>query len=179
MDRRTLLRNGAALAALAIAGCTGGQPGGDGTPTDGTPGDGSETTAPPTTGSPETIEIADYSFEVTDRTSAGTEPTAEVSFDAAEELVRVTGTIEGSDGCKTAELRAIEYSRDADEVHVGVATTDRPGTGDKACTQALVYISYELTVSFRGGVPAAASVSHDGTAIASGAHDSASAGDGS
>lgn len=169
MDRRTLLRNGAAFSALVLAGCTGSPPGGD----------GNETTAPPTTGSPETTEIADYSFAVTDRTATTTEPAAEVAFDAEEGLVRVTGTIEGSDGCKTATLRAIDYNRDADEVHVSVATKDRPGTGENACTQALVYISYEATVSFTGGIPAAASVSHDGTEIASGAHDSASAGEGS
>jgi hypothetical protein len=174
MNRRTLLRNGATLTALALAGCSGdGQPGVDPTPTDGTPREGTETTSPPT------IEIADFSFAVTDRTSETTEPTATVSFDATEGLVRVTSTIQGSDGCKTATLRAIDYHRDADEVHVGVATTDRPGTDDRACTEALVYISYEATVSFTGGVPSAASVSHDGTEVTSGARDSASAGDGS
>jgi hypothetical protein len=175
MDRRTLLRNGAVLTALALAGCAGGGRPGDG----GTPAEGTGTTAPPTTEPPETIAIEDYSFEVTGRTSATTGPTAEVTVDPDEDGVRVTGTIQGSDGCKTATLRAVDYRRDADEVHVGVATTDRPGTDDKACTQALVYISYQAAVSFVGGVPSLASVSHDGTEVGRGTHDSASAGDGS
>lgn len=173
MDRRTLLRRSAALVALGLAGCTeGGDPDvGDGSPTPG--GDGTPTPAPPTT---EPTTVADFTFQVTNIDSAATEPTADVTFETGENRVRVTGTIQGSDGCKTAALEAIDYDRAADEVSLSVITEDRPDAGD-ACTQALVYIDYEATVSFTGGLPSQAAVSHDGDEIASGAHDSATAGE--
>lgn len=176
MDRRTLLRRSAALVALGLAGCTdaGSPADGDGSPTPG--GDGTPTPAPPTTTEPTTV--ADFTFEVTNIDSAATEPTAEVTFETGENRVRVTGTIQGSDGCKTAALEAIDYDRAADEVTLSVITEDRESAGD-ACTQALVYIDYEATVSFTGGLPSRAAISHDGTEITSGAHDSATAGDGS
>lgn len=166
MNRRTLLRNGGTLTALVLAGCTGA-----GSPV----GEGDETTAPPTSDIANRSRISDSRFAVIDRTAAATEPMAGVSFDQSEGLVRITGTIEGSDGCKTAALGAIDYRPDADELQVAVLTNDRPGTGEKACTQALVYISYEATVSFSGGLPSAASVSHDGTEITVTARDSATA----
>lgn len=162
-----MLRRAAVVSVLGLAGCTGdgSPPGadGDGTPT---PDDGTPTTEPPTTEPPETVEIADFAFSVTDRTSSATEPTADVTFDAESNAVQFTGIIEGSDGCKTAALDAIDFDRAGDEVTLAVITKDRPGAGDM-CTQQLVYISYEATVEFSGGLPSQAAVSHDGSEIAS------------
>lgn len=175
MDRRTLLRRAAALGAIGVAGCT---DGGTGTDGGGTPGDTPTPTPspePPTSEPPETVEIDEFDFVVTGMDNSS-EPTADISFDEGTNTVRVTGTIQGSDGCKTAALESIDYDRAADEVTVAVKTKDRPDAGD-GCTTALVFIDYEVTVSFTGGLPRAATVSHNGEDVASGAHDTASAGD--
>lgn len=172
MNRRTLLRRAAALGAVGLAGCTGAPPGDDGTdtPTD----DGEPTTAPPTTDdetptSEPPVDIADFDFAVTDRDSSSA-PTATVSFDASADEVRFTGTIQGSDGCKTAALDAIDYDRGADEVTLSVITKDREGAGDM-CTTALVFIDYEGTVRFTGGIPSRAVVTHNGEEMTSAAVD--------
>ena len=171
MHRRQLLRRTPALSALAIAGCAGDSPpaGDGGTPTDDTP-------TPTPTEPPETVELAEYHFEVTGRDSSG-EGTADVEFDTETYEVRFTGTIQGKNGCQTAALQAIDYDREADEVTLSVRTKKAEGAGD-ACTQQLVYVDYEATVSFTGGIPSQASVVHDGQPIMSGAHDSARAGEG-
>jgi hypothetical protein len=160
MHRRTVLRGAAAVAAIGVAGCTGGAPGqGADTPTDDTP-----------------VELVDSDFAVEAIDHTG-EPSADVTFHDDENRVTFAGTIEGSDGCKTATMEAMEYDREADEVHLSVRTEDREGTGDRACTEALVFIDYEATATFEGGTPTRAAVSHDGRELVSGAHDSASAGD--
>lgn len=172
MNRRTLLRRAAALGAIGLAGCTGdgAPPGDDGTstpPDDGEPTPTDDET--PTTEPPEPVEIADFDFAVTGRDSSSA-PTASVSFDASADEVEFAGTIQGSDGCKTAALDAIDYDRGADEVTLSVITKDREGAGD-ACTQALVFIDYEATVRFTGGIPSRAVVTHNGEEMASAAMD--------
>lgn len=161
-----MLRGAAAVAALGLAGCG----------ASGTPGDGGDTPTPTPTPS---IELVDAEFEVTGRDNAD-DVGAEISFDDGANQVAVTGTIQGSNGCKTAALESVDYSRADDEVHVRVRTKNRKGTDDTtACTEALVYIGYEATIQFEGGTPRRARVSHDGEGVASGAHDEAAAGDGS
>lgn len=175
MDRRTLLRRTALLGAIGLAGCTdgGSSPGGGG---DDTPADGDDpTTEPPTTEPPATGDVDGVDFQVVDVDNTG-EPGADVTFDADTNEVRITGTITGSDGCKTAALEAVEHDSGADEVTLAVITKDRPDAGD-ACTQALVYIDYEVTVTFTGGLPSKASVTHDGRGVTSGATDSGSGSD--
>lgn len=134
-----------------LAGCFGspGPPADDNTPT------------PTPSPTPEPITIETTEFRVRDRNHAG-EPTAEVTFDTEAEAVRVTGTIEGANGCKTAALKSATYDDATDEVSLLVHTVDREGTEGKACTESLVYIDYEATVQFAGGTPANASVSHNG-----------------
>ena len=159
MDRRTLLGRVATASALALAGCTAqNRPtgGGDG-------GDGDTPTTEPTT--TESVDIDDASFRVTGIEGSGT-PGADVSFDVADDAIRVQGVIQGSDGCKTAVLEAVDYDREADAVTLAVITADRPDAGD-ACTQQLVFVSYEAVVTFTGGLPGHAVVTHDGTEVAS------------
>jgi ABC-type glycerol-3-phosphate transport system substrate-binding protein len=162
MHRRTLLRGAAAVAAIGLAGCT----------ANGAPGNGTDT---PTDDPPIELVGSDFAVEAIEHTG---EPTANVSFDDDENRVTFTGTIEGSDGCKTAAMDAMAYDTEADEVHLSVNTEDREGTEDRACTEALVYIDYEATATFNGGTPKRAAVSHDGRELMSGAHESSSAGDG-
>lgn len=154
MDRRTLLRRGVAVSALAIAGCTA-----ENGPSGG--GDGAEGETPTT----ESVAIGDVSFAVTGIDGSGT-PGVDVSFDAEDDGVRFEGIIQGADGCKTAVLDAVDYDREADTVTLSVITEDRPDAGD-ACTQQIVFVSYEATVAFSGGLPSRAVVTHDGTEMTS------------
>lgn len=194
MNRRQFIGLAGAIGGVALAGCTS-QPsddspaGNDGTEDDGathtdtptddeTDGSGGNDGSTESDGGGANPALEDATFEVVEQTSAAQEPGADVEFDAGAGQVLVRGTIQGSDGCKTADLQAVDYHAAADEVTVSVVTKNRPGTGDQACTQQLVYISYEATVTFSGGIPSAASVVHDGEGVTSGAHASATAGDG-
>lgn len=138
---------------------------GEGTPT--------ETPAPG-----DTPTLADATLTVTNVTEGTNEETADVRFQTDADTVVLQGTLEGSDGCKTAALGTVEYDPEADALAVDVITRDREGTGERACTQALVYIEYEATVEFEGGLPTEVTVSHDGRELLSGRHATASAGNG-
>ncbi len=158
MQRRTVLRGAASIAAIGIAGCSAG----------GAPGDATDTP----TDEP-SIELVDSDFEVKNIDHTG-EASADVTFHDEDDRVRFTGTIEGSDGCKTAAMDAIEYDSEVDEVHLTVRTEDREGTENQACTEALVYVDYEAMATFSGGTPKRATVSHDGREIMSGGRESSS-----
>ncbi len=174
MHRRTLLRRTGAIGALALAGCTGQASEDDGNGGDGGGSDGGSTP----TATPNPVTMQDTTFEVTGRGGASDQQgSADVEFDTADDRLVVTGTIVGSDGCKTAALGDVKYDTEADELRVNVVTKDEEGSEDKMCTQALVDIDYELVVRFDGGIPKSASVSHNGQGVTSGAHGEASAGD--
>lgn len=121
----------------------------------------------------ERTTYVDSSLTVTDVTSSATETTADVAFNEDDSTVVVTGTIQGSDGCKTAALKRVTYNRSDDRLLVHVETVDREGA--QSCTEALVYIDYEATIRFEGGIPSQISVSHDDRHVLSGAYGSASA----
>ena len=162
MDRRRFLHGVATASALALTGCTAeNRPPGDG---DGA-GDETPTTSPPPT-TTEPVTIDDVSFAVTGIEGSGT-PGADVSFDTQDGAVRVEGVIQGANGCKTGVLEAVDYDAETDAVTLSVVTADRPDAGD-ACTQQLVFVSYEAVVSVSGGLPSHAVVTHDGTEVASG-----------
>lgn len=130
-------------------------------------------TETPTPDEPPTVQ--ETAFTVTGRSNTSGGSTADVTFDDEEQRVVATGTIIGNDGCQTASLGTVEYDADEDQVGIDVVTEPRPGTDDEMCTQAQVAITYEATVSFAGGTPRSASVSHDGDGVVSAAHGSATA----
>jgi hypothetical protein len=148
----------------------------DGSETDAA-GDGRSGSDGGTDDSPPVLEGS--SLTATDVSSGTTDTTADTAFRTEANEVRVRGTIQGEDGCKTAALGDVTYDPEADALAVGVVTVDRPGTEDEACTQELVFIRYEATADFSGGLPREVSVSHDGQGVGAAAHGSASAGDSS
>lgn len=170
MHRRTLLRRGAAVATLALAGCTSSP--GPGSDDDTETGDGPGQTETPTDGGTGggdgegDVTTGESTFDVTGIVSGTQVDRADVSFESHSETVSVDGTIWGADGCKTAELDSVVYDEATGEVTISVATIDREGTEDRACTQAIVQISYEAVVAFEGGLPASTTVVHDGRAVA-------------
>ncbi len=119
------------------------------------------------------------SLTVTDVSSGVTETTADIAFRRDANEVQVRGIIQGNDSCKTAAVGDVSYDPEADALAVDIVTVDREGTEEQACAQELVFISYEATVEFSGGLPREASVSHNGQGVGAAAHGSASAGDGS
>jgi len=140
-------------------------------------GDGRSGSDGGTDDSPPALENS--SLTVTDASSGVAETGTDIAFRTEATEVRLRGTIQGNDGCKTAALGDVSYDPEADALAVDVITVDRPGTEKQACTQELVFISYEATVEFSGGLPREVSVSHDGQGVGAAAHGSASAGDGS
>lgn len=156
MHRRTLLGMAATLLPLGLAGCAGGGDSGDGE-TPGTPSPTSMSTPTPT---PPAIEEATLST----RDIVSGQEVDEATVTVEDDAVVVTGTIWGSDGCKTATLDAAEYDVGADTLSVAIATRDRGDAGD-ACTEALVEIDYRVRVTFSGGLPGTVAVTHDGRAV--------------
>ncbi|WP_159899164.1 hypothetical protein [Salinirussus salinus] len=148
----------------------------DGSETDDA-GDGRSGSDGGTDDSPPVLEGS--SLTVTDVSSGTTDTTADIAFRTEANEVRVRGTVQGDDRCKTAALGDVTYDPEADALAVDVVTVDRPGTEGEACADQVIFIDYEATVDFSGGLPREASVSHDGQGVGAAAHGSASAGDGS
>jgi hypothetical protein len=148
MNRRTLLSGLAATGAVLLAGCSS-SGGGEGPPTD------EQTPAEPS----QSPVLEDTEFAVEDRTSGSERDEATVRFEAPR--VVVEGVIWGSDGCKTATLLGSEYDLESNTLTVTVGTTDREGTDDQACTQAIVEIEYTATATFDEGLPGQVVVEHD------------------
>lgn len=144
MKRRTLLQSMALLGAGSLAGCTAGsRVGGEGTTSIG----------------PVEPELTSTDFEVLQQ-GCGNQVN-EATIESGGDTVEITGTIAGSDACKTAELANVTYDPDADELQVTVATTDREDAG--ACAQCIVEIEYRATATFTGGLPPNVVVTHEGT----------------
>jgi hypothetical protein len=118
--------------------------------------------------------LRESSLSVIDVSESSSRTTADVEFDEDDNAVIVTGTIEGSDGCKTAALGRVKYNQSDDHLTVDVVTENREDAGD-ACTDAIVYIDYEATVSFEDEIPSNVSVQHDGQGVMSAAYGSSSA----
>ena len=164
----SVAHDGEGLASAAHGSASATPPGEGGTDDSGSDGD--------TDGSPPTLEGA--SLTVTDSSSGITETGADIAFRTDTTEVRVRGVLQGDNGCKTAALGEVSYDPEADALGVDVVTVDREGVERQACTQELLFISYEATVEFSGGLPQEVSVSHDGQGVGTAAHGSASAGDG-
>lgn len=143
MQRRTLLQSISLLGTGSLAGCIAGRRVG-----------GEETT---TVGSVEP-ELTSTDFEVVDQGCGN--PVNEATIDPSGDTVEITGTIAGSDACKTAELADATYDPEADELQVTIATTDREGAG--TCAQCIVEIEYRATATFTGGLPPNVVVRHEG-----------------
>lgn len=135
MQRRRFIAAAGTLGAVAAAGCLGSDGGGTPTPT-----------------------MTDSSFTVTGIESGTEVDAATVSFGAP--TVTVEGTIWGADGCTTAELAGANYDAEDGELAVEVATRRDEPTGDVACTQAIVEIDYEATVTVENGPPERVVVTH-------------------
>lgn len=172
MKRRTfMITTAAGLAGLS--GCIDGGGNGNGNGGNNTTGNNSDNDGQNNTGTP---ELTDTEFEVQDIQSGTEVNEAQVEFDQENSSVGITGTISGSDGCKTAALSNAEYNQEEDELRVEIITRDREDAGD-TCTQAIVEINYTATIHFSGSLPHNASVYHNGNMVsgASWMADSASA----
>jgi hypothetical protein len=113
------------------------------------------------------------SFSVTDVSSSSLANAADASFDEDGSTITVTGTIVGANGCTTADLGAVTYDAEADQLEVAVVTTEREDSG--MCTQQQVAIDYEATFSFESAIPTSVSVSHDGQGVMAAGYGSSSA----
>lgn len=190
MKRRVLLRVAAAGGAGLLAGCVGGEDGTGATdsptrsptdsPTDSptasptaddaTDSPGDDPTDSPTerpTSTPESTpgsrELTDRSFEVRDR-SCG-DGTNRASVDRGDDRVVVDGTIDGRNGCYTAELERARYDDGADELTVDVRSYESDESD--MCTQCITDIDYRATFEFDRGTPDTVTVRHDGERVTS------------
>jgi len=158
MHRREALGVTVTLLSGGLAGCAGDGGSGNGE----TPDTVSPTPTPTGTPTPTSSTVEEATLTVQNIVSGGEVDEAAVTV--KDGAVIVTGTIWGSDGCKTATLEAAEYDAGADTLSVAVATADREDAGD-ACSQALVEIDYRVRVPFPDGSPGTVAVTHDGRAV--------------
>lgn len=185
MNRRTVLGDLAGAVALALAGCLGrngdGPADADGTPSsaptesptsspettssadDSTPTgsppatDGQTPTVTPTPATPDAV--TGTALTVTERACGEKQDGARVEWDRPDSTVTVNGAIWGTDGCDTATLADVAYADGV--VTATVDTTERDDTGETtACTQCIVEIHYEATITFDHGLPSDVVVVH-------------------
>lgn len=152
MQRRTVLATAGTLAAI-VSGCI----------TDGTGGtetNGNGTVSP--TPTQEDPEIEDRSFEVQDSGCGEGLSDATIRYD--DRTVVVEGTIDGANGCYTAELDRATYDGEADRLTVVVVRVEQSPNG--ACVQCIIDIDYEARVSFEGELPGETVVRHDDAQVA-------------
>lgn len=156
MNRRTLLRTGATVAALGLAGCTqpGDDPSDDLPPTD-TP-EGQDTSEP----TPEP-GVESRTFEVIDSACGEGRNEATVRRDGGRVIVE--GVIGGRNSCYTARLQSVSYEGEELRVEVEAYQPDEMA----ACAQCLVDIEYEATIAFDGGSPDTVIVTHNGELVTS------------
>jgi len=83
-----------------------------------------------------------------------------------EDRIVVAGTITGSDGGKTAQLRDVEYDAETATLSIRIETTDDPDA-DAFVTQSLLRIDYRLVVESDDPIDRIVvehgGVGHDGT----------------
>lgn len=169
MKRRALLAAAAAATTTGIAGCLGDETGD-------APGDGESGTPTSPTETPEEPYLSDTSFEVT-RVECG-EGAGGHDVTKEDGVVTVEGTLDGSNGCYTAELRRGEYVRSEDRLYVEVESVEDEHEGG-ACTTCIVEIDYVAKFSFQNGEPSSVRVDQRGVSTgSSSASKSVSAGDG-
>jgi len=161
VNRRALLTAAAAATATGVAGCL--DDGGTGTPDDGTDSTTETPTDAPTETGAET-RLVDRSFEVT-RVECGDDHGGH-DVTTADGTVTVAGTLDGSNGCYTAELVASEYDAAADRLHVEVESVDGSDEGE-ACTTCVVEIDYVAEFAFENGEPGSVRVDQRGVSTGS------------
>ena len=156
MNRRTALRTVACAAAPLLAGCTG---------SGGSPVDSDEE-------GPTGPRITDRSFAVTAVECALAAESTEARFtpeppgpDATAYTVSVTDTISGDDTCHTARLADLRLGAGGEELTLAVESYVPAENEGTACSQCLVAIDYELTVTTTGARPAMVVVVHDGERV--------------
>jgi hypothetical protein len=153
VNRRALLTGAAsAPVPIALAGCL-----------DGTTGDPADGTTPSPTEALDRPRLVDRSFAV-ERVECGNDYGGHdvVTEDG---VVTVEGTLDGSNGCYTAELVAGEYDPDADELYVEVESVEN--RGDEGCTTCIVEIDCVARFAFEGGEPSRTRVEQRGVSTGS------------
>lgn len=127
------------------------------TTTDGDEGRDEDTPTPTPEGA--ATGIADTSLTVQNNACGTTRSLASVSF--GDDVVSVTGTISGSDTCRTATLADATLDADTGELRLTVGTENRCAENElgAAC---IVEIDYEASVTLEGGLPERVVVVHDG-----------------
>jgi len=168
MRRREFVTAAAGAASVTVTGCLG-DGGGNETDGNGTDGNGTDTTGGGNT------TVTGTSFSTSSVRGGGVGESASYVF--GDGALRVTGTIVGSDACKTAELEGARYDAGEGAIVVDAVTVDADDAGG-ACAEVLTPVRYEATVEFEGGRPAVV-VRHDGEEVeASEGTRDASGGDG-
>lgn len=124
-SRRDFLAACGASASVALAGCSGTLLSDDGT------------------------RIVSRSFERVDREG---DDRIRVTFDAADEEVRVTGfAYYGSSSCDELVLKSADYDRESDALRVEIGSEGKLFA--LACTGDMAATDYRVTVRFAGGLP--------------------------
>jgi hypothetical protein len=156
MKRRTLLATALPAAAATVAGCIGeAVPAGedDRVPAGNGTGDGD---------GPRDDAVTDTAFSVEDVSCGNVVDEVTVERETAGSRLVLEGVISAPDPCHTAELGAVRYDADADEVRIAVATREEE---NGVCTQCIAEIQYRSVVTFADGLPAHVVVVHDGDVV--------------
>lgn len=166
MKRRTILRRGGALGALALAGCVATDGGDQGDPTTTDPTETPTTTpteTPTETPTVDPVGVVDRSISTVanDCHRGDTGTSVSVSIDADTGRVTVTGTMKTPTPCYQATLRTVAWDGDAETLAIDVSATS---TGEP-CIECVGAVDYRATVTMKGVLPETVEISHDGSPV--------------
>lgn len=126
-------------------------------------GSSTETETEPETEASRSNGMTSRSFEVLNVGCGSEAPTATV--ERGEDRVAVDGTIQGQNGCYTADQKEVHYDDGSDELTVDVRSYEGGGEG---CTKCIVDVDYRASFEFRDGTPEEVHVWHDGDHVTTG-----------
>lgn len=153
MNRRTLLAAAAAASTTGFAACL---DDGIGEQSGSSPTDGQGSSP---TDTPDRPYVADQSFEVTSVECGSGFVGHGVTVEDG--VVTVEGTLDGSNGCYTADLVTAAYDAKTDELYVEVESIEERGDGED-CTTCTVEIDYVARFTFENGEPSSVRVDQHG-----------------
>jgi hypothetical protein len=145
MNRRSFIGTISAVSVIGVAGCV------DTDPDETDPSTSSPNEEPPENPPEErSLTVTDFTFEIVPAETISAEPEV-VSHENG--TVTIRGSIQVSDGCKSAELASDPEQGDSNPLTIRASVVEYTEEKGGVCTEAIETLGFELQVSYEGDTP--------------------------